>query len=81
MLHGIDISSQRARQFVKEDIQTFDRIYIMAKEVLYEMEDICGKLLPSEKVMYLMDAVFPGRKKMFLIPGMDLNRVIMKYLV
>lgn len=63
MLHGIDISSQRARQFVKEDIQTFDRIYIMAKEVLYEMEDICGTLLPSEKVMYLMDAVFPGEEK------------------
>ena len=47
-VHGIDISSQRARQFVKEDIQTFDRIYIMAKEVLYEMEDI-WEITPSER--------------------------------
>lgn len=61
--HGIDISGQRARQFLKEDIQRFDHIYLMAKEVMYELEDICGDLLPSEKISYLMDARYPGEEK------------------
>lgn len=60
-LNGIDISDQRARQFVKEDLDRFDVIYAMAGEVLYEMEDICGDRWPSPKVSLMLDAIFPGK--------------------
>src|ERR1700688_210057 len=42
-LHGIDISNQRARRFVPEDFERFDRIYAMAGDVLEEMLLIAKK--------------------------------------
>ena len=40
LLNGIDICNQRARRFVREDMDRYDKIYAMADDVLYEMKRI-----------------------------------------
>jgi protein-tyrosine phosphatase len=59
--HGIDISKQRARKFVAEDFNNFDKIYAMAEDVVYEMKRIAGKKFDASKVDLLMNEVYPGK--------------------
>lgn len=59
--HGIDISLHRARRFTKSDLEKFDKIYAMAKDVYKEMESIAGKNTYMKKVDLLMNEVLPGR--------------------
>src|SRR5918998_155738 len=42
-LNGIDICNQKARQFVKEDFDRYDKIYALADDVLEEMKWIGGE--------------------------------------
>src|SRR5688500_8084621 len=37
-LNGIDICEQRARRFVKEDFDRYDKIYAMSEDVLEEIK-------------------------------------------
>jgi protein-tyrosine phosphatase len=62
-LNGIDISAQRARKFVKEDIQGFDKIYAMAPDVLSEMQYIAGKNWDDTKIDLLLNELEPGKNK------------------
>src|SRR5215213_971091 len=39
-LNGVDICNQRARQFVKEDFDRYDKIYAMAADVVDDMKRI-----------------------------------------
>ena len=39
-LNGIDICGQRARRFVKEDFQRYDKIYAIATDVIEDMKRI-----------------------------------------
>lgn len=52
-IHGIDISNQVARRFVKEDLQRFDRIYAMANDVIDDIRRIAGQAFDKEKVSLL----------------------------
>jgi len=61
--HGIDISRQRARQFVTADFDQFDIIYAMAEEVIDEMKWIAKIKFNATKVDLLMNAVYPGENK------------------
>jgi len=61
--NGIDISNQRARKFVAEDFNKFDKIYAMAEDVVYEMKRIAGKKFDESKVDLLMNEVYPGKDK------------------
>ncbi len=59
--HGIDISTQIARQFVKEDFDNYDLIYAMANDVITEMKLIAGNKYNSTKVDLLMNELQPGK--------------------
>jgi len=59
-LNGIDISHQRARKFLAEDFQRWDKIYVMADDVLDEVQRIAGKKFDAAKTEFLMNEVHPG---------------------
>jgi protein-tyrosine phosphatase len=60
-LNGIDISRQQCRQFVKEDMLKFDRIYVMDSENYIDVKKISGNLWDEHKVELLMNELQPGR--------------------
>ena len=60
--HGIDISQQCARRFVKEDLKRFDKVYAMAADVLDEMREITGEELPANVDLFLNE-LHPGKNK------------------
>jgi protein-tyrosine phosphatase len=62
-LNGIDISKQRARQFITADLQQFDKIYAMAGDVITEMKWIAGNKYSPEKVDLLLNELYPGRNR------------------
>lgn len=60
LAHGIDISSQKARKFTKEDIGRFDKIYAMATDVYEEIKRIAGTKADISKVSLFLDELHPG---------------------
>jgi protein-tyrosine phosphatase len=61
--NGIDISLQKARKFVKEDLERYDKIYALASDVLLEMQRIAGSPLDENKVMLFLNEQFPGQQR------------------
>jgi protein-tyrosine phosphatase len=62
-INGIDISRQRARKFIADDFQRFDKIYAMAEDVVEEMQRIAGNKFDAAKVDLLMNEIWPGRNQ------------------
>jgi protein-tyrosine phosphatase len=62
-LNGIDISQQRSRKFVPEDLERYDMIYAMAEDVVHEMRRISGSRFKAEKVDLLMNILHPGQDR------------------
>lgn len=62
-MNGIDITHQRARQFMKEDMLNFDRIYVMDSSNYNDVKRISGELWKAEKVDLLMNELHPGRNE------------------
>jgi protein-tyrosine phosphatase len=60
-LHKIDISKSKARKFVAEDFDRFDKIYAMAEDVIDEMRSIAKNKFDNKKVELIMNEVFPGQ--------------------
>ena len=67
-LNGIDICQQRARRFVAEDFDHYDRLYAMAEDVLTEMRRIAGKKFNAAKADLLLNEVFPGENRSITDP-------------
>ena len=63
LANGIDISKQKARQFLTADLQRFDKIYAMAADVIDEMKWIAGNQYDGRKVNLLLNELYPGRNK------------------
>jgi protein-tyrosine phosphatase len=61
--NGIDISDQRARSFVREDLQQYDRIYALAGDVLEDIRSIAGVDFDATKVDLLLNEQFPNENK------------------
>ena len=59
-VNGLDISKQICRQFVKEDMLHFDKIYAMDKEVYADIKLMSGELWNASKTDLLMNEVYPG---------------------
>jgi protein-tyrosine phosphatase len=59
-LKGIDISHQRARNFMAEDFQMYDKIYVMAREVIRDMRRLTKNNFDGAKIELLMNEAFPG---------------------
>lgn len=60
-LHGIDISQQRARRFMKADLDNYDIIYAMAEDVLMDIEHISGSKFDKQKVELFLNELYPGQ--------------------
>jgi protein-tyrosine phosphatase len=59
-LNGIDICKQRARRFVAEDMEVYDKIYALAGDVLQDIRHIARKKMDETKVDLLMNELYPG---------------------
>jgi len=57
MEHGIDISTQRARQITRRDLAHFDKIYALADDVYHEIKLIAGHH-SMEKVDYFLNELY-----------------------
>lgn len=60
-MNGIDICNQRARNFVAEDFEVFDKIYALAADVLNDIRRIAKKKFDAGKVDLLMNELYPGK--------------------
>ena len=60
-INGIDICQQKARKFVKEDFERFDKIYAMADDVLDDIKQIAKNKFDPAKADFLMNELFPGQ--------------------
>jgi len=61
--NGIDISNQHARKFTKEDIDQFDKIYAMSKDVFGQMEEIAKEKFDKKKVDLFLNELNPGKNE------------------
>jgi protein-tyrosine phosphatase len=62
-LNGIEICNQRARDFVKEDFDRYDKIYAMAEDVIDDIKSISGSKYDASKVELFMNELYPGKNK------------------
>jgi len=62
-MNGIDISHQRSRKLVKEDLQNFDKIYVMDEDNYAEVKRISKNLWNEKKVELLMNELYAGETK------------------
>src|SRR3954463_13043294 len=60
-LNGVDICDQRARQFVKEDMGRYDKIYAMADDVVDDIKRIAGSRYDPSKVDLFLNELHPGK--------------------
>jgi protein-tyrosine phosphatase len=60
-LNGIDICHQRARQFVPDDFERYDKIYALAEDVIDEIRWIAGEKYDPAKVDLLLNELHPGK--------------------
>jgi protein-tyrosine phosphatase len=61
LLNGVDICEQRARRFVKEDLDRFDKIYAMAEDVLDDIKQIAREKYDPSKVDLFLNELYPGQ--------------------
>jgi protein-tyrosine phosphatase len=61
--NGIDICAQRARRFVKEDFDRYDKIYAMADDVLADIQSIAGKKYDASKVDLFLNELHPNENR------------------
>jgi protein-tyrosine phosphatase len=62
-LNGVDISKQRARQFVKEDFLNYDFIYVMDSSNYNDVKKMSGNLFYATKIDLLLNALHPGEDR------------------
>lgn len=60
-LNGVDICRQRARRFVKEDMQRYDKIYAMADDVVEDIKRIAKDAYDENKVALFLNVLHPGK--------------------
>ncbi len=59
-LNGIDICSQKARRFVRDDFDRYDKLYAMADDVVLEMKRIARDKYDASKVDLFLNELRPG---------------------
>lgn len=62
-LNGIDISHQQCRQFARQDMQLFDKIFVMDLDNYNEVRRISGEAWNPEKVSLILDVLYPGEDR------------------
>ena len=62
-MNGIDICDQRARNFVKEDFDRYDKIFAMANDVVDEIKWIAKDKYNPAKVDLFLNELYPGKNR------------------
>jgi protein-tyrosine phosphatase len=62
-LNGVDICEQRARRFVKEDFDHYDKIYAMADDVMDDIRRIAKDKYDPAKVDLFLNELYPGEDR------------------
>lgn len=60
-LNGVDICDQKARQFRKEDMLEFDKIYVMDSDNYNDVKRMSQELWNEDKVDLLLNEVYPHK--------------------
>jgi protein-tyrosine phosphatase len=53
--HGIDISDQISRKFVAADFENYDKIYVMAADVMDDVKKIAGNKFEESKIDFFLN--------------------------
>lgn len=61
-MNGVDISRQISRKFETADLKKYDKIYVMAADVLAEMKAITGET-ENVEISFFLDELFPGENR------------------
>jgi protein-tyrosine phosphatase len=61
--YGIDICEQYCRQFTKDDMINFDKIYVMDKQNYYDVKRISKDLWDESKVEMLLNLLHPSENR------------------
>lgn len=59
-MNGIDIRNQKARMFVPEDFERFDKIYALANDVVHDIKLIAKNRFDQSKIDLLLNELYPG---------------------
>jgi len=57
--HHIDITNQRARQFVKDDLDEFDLILVMDSSNYQSARSLCTDKIHEDKIKLILNYVYP----------------------
>lgn len=63
VLNNIDISAQCGRQFKKEDIKNFDKIYVMDSENYIDVKRLSKDFWDEKKVALILNELYPGENR------------------
>ncbi|HRI22252.1 MAG TPA: low molecular weight protein-tyrosine-phosphatase [Panacibacter sp.] len=61
--NGVDISNQKARQFVKEDMLLFDKIYVMDADNYNDVKRMSHELWDASKTDLLLNELYPDENR------------------
>jgi protein-tyrosine phosphatase len=61
--NGVDISKQISRRFVAADFENYDKIYVMAADVLADVKNIAGAKFDINKVDFFLNELEAGKNK------------------
>ena len=61
--NGVDISKQISRKFVIADFELYDKIYVMAADVLMDVKQIAKEKFDASKIDFLVNELEMGSNK------------------
>ena len=61
--NGISICNQLARKFVAKDFEKYDKIYVMAEDVMTDVKRIAGKYFDAQKADYFLNELHTGKNE------------------
>jgi protein-tyrosine phosphatase len=59
--NGIDISKQISRKFIAADFDHYDKIYVMAADVLHDVKKIAGNKFDETKIDFFLNELTPNK--------------------
>jgi protein-tyrosine phosphatase len=66
--NGVDISQQISRKFVPADFDVYDKIYVMAADVLDDVKSIAGEKYDASKIDFFLNELTAGKNEDVLDP-------------
>jgi protein-tyrosine phosphatase len=63
LANSVDISKQISRNFLPTDFEDFDRIFVMAKDVMENVKRIAGNKFDANKIDYFLNELHKGKNE------------------